>query len=142
MDINADSREKYFSIPNSSPIPSQQRRLVEQSCLERGSLFFGDTCTRDCLSLSLMGCGPYDLISDLRAVMQWHWDTFTFREQLAIADPAFGHALWNPDPGELLHWRWVMSHRLCKGLLSASHPSRESPTRVQSTTNLNHFNSA
>jgi hypothetical protein len=37
VDINADSREKYFSIPNSSPIPSQQRRLLEQSCLERGS---------------------------------------------------------------------------------------------------------
>ena len=27
-----------------------------------------------------------------------HFDTF--RDQLAIAHPAFGHALWEPDPGE------------------------------------------
>ena len=27
-----------------------------------------------------------------------HYDTY--RDQLAIAHPAFGHALWEPDPGE------------------------------------------
>lgn len=30
-------------------------------------------------------------------------DRYTFREELAIAHPNHGHALWEPDPGGLFH---------------------------------------
>ncbi len=62
-----------------------------------------------------------------------HYDTF--RNQLAIAHPAFGHALWEPDPGE--HYppgvqvgdvgfiRQGKFHRLFNALLPQNHPSHE-----------------
>ena len=61
-----------------------------------------------------------------------HFDTF--REQLAIAHPAFGHALWEPGPGEFPpvevgdvgFIRDGKFHRLFNALLPADHPSHES----------------
>ncbi len=77
--------------------------------------------------------------------MAAHYDTF--RDQLAIAHPAFGHALWEPDPGEkdpaveigddpgeknpaveigdvgfIIHGKF---HRLFNALLPADDPSHE-----------------
>src|SRR6266404_597595 len=64
--------------------------------------------------------------------MTAHYDTF--RDQLAIAHPAFGHALWEPDPGEenptveigdvgfIIHGKF---HRLFNALLPADDPSHE-----------------
>ncbi|KAF8263073.1 hypothetical protein EI94DRAFT_626048 [Lactarius quietus] len=61
-----------------------------------------------------------------------HFDTF--RDQIAIAHPAFGHALWEPDPGEFPavevgdvgFVRDGKFHRLFNALLPADHPSNES----------------
>ena len=61
-----------------------------------------------------------------------HYDTF--RVQLANTHPAFGHALWEPDPGE--HFppvevgdvgfiRQGKFHRLFSALLPADHPSHD-----------------
>ncbi|KAH9165399.1 hypothetical protein EDB89DRAFT_2233439 [Lactarius sanguifluus] len=58
----------------------------------------------------------------------------TFREQLAIAHPAFGHALWEPDPGQYApvqvgdvgFIRDGKFHRLFNALLPANDPSHES----------------
>ncbi|KAI9448133.1 hypothetical protein H4582DRAFT_65681 [Lactarius indigo] len=59
----------------------------------------------------------------------------TFRDQLAIAYPAFGHALWEPDPGkqappvevgDVGFIRDGKFHRLFNALLPANHPSHES----------------
>ena len=56
----------------------------------------------------------------------------TFRVQIAIAHPAFGHALWEPDPGKQCHpvevgdvgyIRQGKFHRLFNALLPESHPS-------------------
>ncbi|KAH9170393.1 hypothetical protein EDB89DRAFT_1301200 [Lactarius sanguifluus] len=61
-----------------------------------------------------------------------HYDTF--REQLAIAHPAFGHALWDPGPeklhpsvqvGDVGFIRHGKFHRLFNALLSADDPSHE-----------------
>ncbi|KAH9038301.1 hypothetical protein EDB84DRAFT_1479610 [Lactarius hengduanensis] len=77
-----------------------------------------------------------------------HYDTF--RERLAIAHPAFGHALWDPGPGQYTPahpyiWipgrrnyppvqvgdvgfiRYGRFHRLFNALLSADNPSHEPP---------------
>ena len=61
-----------------------------------------------------------------------HYDTF--RDQLAIAYPSFGHALWEPNPGEFPpveigdvgFIRDGKFHRLFNALLPAQHPSHES----------------
>ncbi|KAH9032026.1 hypothetical protein EDB85DRAFT_2089383 [Lactarius pseudohatsudake] len=61
-----------------------------------------------------------------------HYDTF--RAQLAIAHPAFGHALWKPDPGQyppvqigdVGFIRQGKFHRLFNALLPANHPSHDS----------------
>ncbi|KAH9032021.1 hypothetical protein EDB85DRAFT_2114962 [Lactarius pseudohatsudake] len=61
-----------------------------------------------------------------------HYDTF--REQLAIAHPAFGHALWEPDPGlyppvqvgDVGFIRVGKFHRLFNALLPADDPSHVS----------------
>lgn len=58
-----------------------------------------------------------------------HFDTF--REQLAIAFPAFGHALWEPNPGsnpavevgDVGFIRNGKFHRLFNALLPADDPS-------------------
>ncbi|KAH9038297.1 hypothetical protein EDB84DRAFT_1252557, partial [Lactarius hengduanensis] len=58
----------------------------------------------------------------------------TFREQLAIAHSAFGHALWEPDPGQypavqvgdVGFTRDGKFHRLFNVLLPADDPSHES----------------
>ncbi len=61
-----------------------------------------------------------------------HYDTF--RVQLAIAHPALGHALWEPEPGE--HFppvavgdvgfiRQGKFHRLFNALLPEDHPSHD-----------------
>ncbi|KAH9032626.1 hypothetical protein EDB84DRAFT_1561900 [Lactarius hengduanensis] len=59
----------------------------------------------------------------------------TFREQLAIAHPAFGYALWEPDPGELYppvevgdvgFIRQGKFHRLFNALLPENHESHQS----------------
>ncbi|KAH9066175.1 hypothetical protein EDB87DRAFT_1732214 [Lactarius vividus] len=58
----------------------------------------------------------------------------TFREQLAIAHPAFGHALWEPDPGQyppvqvgdVGFTRDGKFHRLFNVLLPANDPSHQS----------------
>ncbi|KAH8993421.1 hypothetical protein EDB92DRAFT_401933 [Lactarius akahatsu] len=58
----------------------------------------------------------------------------TFREQLAIAHPAFGYALWEPDPGDLYppvevgdvgFIRQGKFHRLFNALLPANHESHQ-----------------
>jgi len=57
----------------------------------------------------------------------------TFRDQLAIAHPAFGYALWEPDPGDSLpvevgdvgFIREGKFHRIFNALLPANHPSHE-----------------
>ena len=55
----------------------------------------------------------------------------TYREQLAITYPLFGHALWEPtfvDLGDVGYIRQGKFHRLFNALLSADHPShREIP---------------
>ncbi len=61
-----------------------------------------------------------------------HFDTF--RGQLAIAHPAFGYALWEPDPGEFPpvevgdvgFTRDGKFHRLFNALLPVDHESHES----------------
>ncbi|KAH9021558.1 hypothetical protein EDB85DRAFT_413948 [Lactarius pseudohatsudake] len=59
----------------------------------------------------------------------------TFRDQLALAYPAFGHALWEPDPGtqappvevgDVGFIRDGKFHRLFNVLFPANHPSHES----------------
>jgi len=59
-----------------------------------------------------------------------HYDIF--REQLAIKHPAYGHALWEPNPGRLYspvevgdvgYVREGKFHRLFNALLAADHPS-------------------
>ncbi len=59
-----------------------------------------------------------------------HYDIF--REQLAIKYPAYGHALWEPNPGRLYspvevgdvgYVREGKFHRLFNALLAADHPS-------------------
>ncbi|KAI9440445.1 hypothetical protein H4582DRAFT_1463515 [Lactarius indigo] len=61
-----------------------------------------------------------------------HYDTF--RDQLAIAHPAFGHALWEPDPreqyppvevGDVGFIRQGKFHRLFNALLPANHQSHQ-----------------
>ncbi len=61
-----------------------------------------------------------------------HYDTF--RDQLAIAHPAFGYALWEPDPGEnnlpvevgdVGYIREGKFHRLFNALLPEDHPSHK-----------------
>ncbi|KAH9162082.1 hypothetical protein EDB89DRAFT_670414 [Lactarius sanguifluus] len=61
-----------------------------------------------------------------------HYDTF--RVQLAIAHPALGHALWEPEPGEYLppvevgdvgFIRRGKFHRLFNAMLPANHPSHD-----------------
>lgn len=60
-----------------------------------------------------------------------HYDTF--REELAKAYPAFGHALWEPDPGEypsvevgdVGFVREGQFHRLFNVLLPEGHVSHE-----------------
>ncbi|KAH9032022.1 hypothetical protein EDB85DRAFT_1890866 [Lactarius pseudohatsudake] len=61
-----------------------------------------------------------------------HYDTF--RDQLAIAHPAFGYALWEPDPGEhnspvevgdVGYIRQGRFHRIFNALLPANHSSHE-----------------
>lgn len=56
----------------------------------------------------------------------------TFRDQLAIAHPAFGYALWEPDPGQQYppvevgdvgFVRQGKFHRLFNALLPANHQS-------------------
>ena len=56
----------------------------------------------------------------------------TFRDQLAIAHPALGYALWDPDPGEQCppveiadvgYIRRGKFHRLFNALLPANHQS-------------------
>ena len=56
----------------------------------------------------------------------------TFRERLAATYPAFGHALWEPDPeedhnsveiGNVGYIRQGKFHSLFNALLSADHPS-------------------
>ena len=58
----------------------------------------------------------------------------TFRDQLAIAHPAFGHALWEPDPGEeyppvevgdVGFTRQGKFHRLFNALLPENHQSHQ-----------------
>lgn len=58
----------------------------------------------------------------------------TFRDQLAIAYPAFGSALWEPDPGkhsqpvtvgDVGYIRNGKFHRLFNALLRANHPSHK-----------------
>jgi len=57
-----------------------------------------------------------------------------FRQQLLQAFPAYGHALWDPNPtrpdkpvevGDVGFMRWGKFHRLFNALLSADHPSHE-----------------
>ena len=64
--------------------------------------------------------------------MTHHYDTF--RDQLAIAHPAFGHALWEPDPGGLYprvaigdvgYIREGKFHRLFNALLPGNDPSNK-----------------
>ncbi len=58
-----------------------------------------------------------------------HYDIF--REQLAVTYPAFGHALWEPSPGQhgpvqvgdVGYISEGKFHRLFNALLSADHPS-------------------
>ncbi|KAH9163724.1 hypothetical protein EDB89DRAFT_1859852 [Lactarius sanguifluus] len=60
-----------------------------------------------------------------------HYDTF--REELAKAYPAFGHALWEPNPGEyppvevgdVGFVRQGKFHRLFNALYSEDHPSNQ-----------------
>jgi hypothetical protein len=61
-----------------------------------------------------------------------HYDTF--RQELAIKYPAYGHALWEPSPGELFpavevgdvgFIREGKFHRLFNSLLPANHPSHQ-----------------
>jgi len=61
-----------------------------------------------------------------------HYDIF--REQLAIKYPAYGHALWDPNPGVLYspvevgdvgYVRDGKFHRLFNALLPADHPSQK-----------------
>ncbi len=62
-----------------------------------------------------------------------HYDTF--RDQLAIAHPAFGHALWEPNPGEsppvevgdVGFIRDGKFQRIFNALLPTCHPSHASP---------------
>ena len=62
----------------------------------------------------------------------YHYDTY--REELLKAYPGFGHALWEPDPGEqntsigvgdVGYIREGIFHRLFNALLPADHPSNE-----------------
>ena len=62
-----------------------------------------------------------------------HYDIF--REQLAMKYPAYGYALWEPNPSRLYHLvevgdvgfiRGGRFHRLFNALLSADHPSHNS----------------
>jgi len=62
--------------------------------------------------------------------MAHHYDVF--REQLVIKYPSYGHALWDPSPGELYgpvevgdvgYVREGKFHRLFNALLAADHPS-------------------
>jgi len=59
-----------------------------------------------------------------------HYDIF--REHLAVKYPAYGHALWEPNPGRLYspvevgdvgYVREGKFHRLFNALLPADHPS-------------------
>src|SRR6266404_6942623 len=61
-----------------------------------------------------------------------HYDTF--RAQLTIAHPAFGHALWDPDPGtqypavevgDVGFVRQGKFHRLFNTLYPETHPSNQ-----------------
>lgn len=61
-----------------------------------------------------------------------HYDTF--RTQLAITHPAFGHALWEPDPGaqypavevgDVGFIRQGKFHRLFNVLFTDIHPSNQ-----------------
>jgi hypothetical protein len=61
-----------------------------------------------------------------------HYDVF--RQQLAVKFPAYGHALWEPSPGELYPTVQVGDvgfiregkfHRLFNALLPADHPSHQ-----------------
>ncbi|KAH9066642.1 hypothetical protein EDB87DRAFT_1539269, partial [Lactarius vividus] len=58
----------------------------------------------------------------------------TFRDQLAISHPAFGYALWEPNPGEQYppvevgdvgFTRQGKFHRLFNALLPANHQSHQ-----------------
>ena len=63
-----------------------------------------------------------------------HYHYNTFREQLASKYPAFGHALWEPNPrnpnrpvlvGDVGFTRGGRFHRLFNALLPADDPSHE-----------------
>ena len=62
-----------------------------------------------------------------------HYYYSTFREQLAIAHPALGYALWEPDPGEyppvaigdVGYIREGRFRRLFNALLPRNHPSHQ-----------------
>jgi hypothetical protein len=60
-------------------------------------------------------------------------DSDTFRDQLAITYPTYGHALWDPSPtkpdrpvevGDVGFIRWGRFHRLFNALLPADDPSQ------------------
>ena len=64
--------------------------------------------------------------------MAHHYNTF--RDQLAISHPAFGYALWEPDPGEQYppvevgdvgYIRQGKFHRLFNALLPEDHQSHQ-----------------
>jgi hypothetical protein len=79
------------------------------------------------------------------------FDTFLDQHAIDIEHPAFGHAPWEPHPGEFPQVavdvgdvgfiRDSKFHRLFNTIIHAIHPSHESHGTVsQSTTN--HFSSA
>ncbi|KAH9004603.1 hypothetical protein EDB86DRAFT_1966273 [Lactarius hatsudake] len=79
----------------------------------------------------------------------------TFRDQLAIAHPAFGYALWDPDPreqyppvevGDVGFIRQGKFHRLFNALLPANHQSHQrfgvpeyyEPLRLSMSNHIDH----
>jgi hypothetical protein len=63
-------------------------------------------------------------------------DCYTFREQLAIGYPSLGHALWEPDPGNIYEAvdvgdvgfiREGIFYRLFNALLPKGHRSNPKP---------------
>lgn len=82
-----------------------------------------------------------------------HYDTF--RAQIAIAHPAFGHALWEPDPGQnrppvevgdVGYIRQGKFYRLFNALLPENHsshatfgvPEGHEPLRPSTTDHIDH----
>ncbi|KAH9045505.1 hypothetical protein EDB85DRAFT_1906975 [Lactarius pseudohatsudake] len=86
-------------------------------------------------SLHSMALQQHSLLQSEIAPDRYHVTPSHFRDQLAIAYPAFGHALWEPDPGkqappvevgDVGFIRDGKFHRLFNALLPANHPSHES----------------